>query len=296
MSATPACYREYLPCAALRSRVRSFFTFAIGVDDTYTRPAARTNPRLEVIRGSGDPCWSNLLADVHSSLVCCVSGSYSIDGLWNPSTPHSHVIGPISRWRKTAPSGPLMQIGAYFAPNAVAEFFEPGLADRVVALESMWGADAMQLDEQMNRAKTDAERISVFEKLLLQRLGSSRQHQIGLDLAGLTRWIAGKKGKASVEAMADLTGVSRQYLTRVFQDQIGIGPKLFCRLTRFRELMTASSNPGVNWAETAARLGYADQSHMIAEFREFSGSTPASLVQARTFHPFRYDSTRHRAE
>jgi AraC-like DNA-binding protein len=42
----------------------------------------------------------------------------------------------------------------------------------------------------------------------------------------------------------------------------------------------------VQWAEVAAELGYADQSHMIAEFRELSGLTPDALATQRWFHPF----------
>jgi AraC-like DNA-binding protein len=36
----------------------------------------------------------------------------------------------------------------------------------------------------------------------------------------------------------------------------------------------------------AAELGYADQSHMIAEFRELSSLTPEALATQRWFHPF----------
>ena len=40
------------------------------------------------------------------------------------------------------------------------------------------------------------------------------------------------------------------------------------------------------WARVAAELGYADQSHMIAEFRELSSLTPERLATERWFHPF----------
>jgi hypothetical protein len=42
----------------------------------------------------------------------------------------------------------------------------------------------------------------------------------------------------------------------------------------------------VNWAQTAIELGYADQSHMIAEFKEFSSLTPPRLASGSWFHPF----------
>ena len=46
----------------------------------------------------------------------------------------------------------------------------------------------------------------------------------------------------------------------------------------------------VQWAQVAAELGYADQSHMIAEFRELSSLTPDALSTQRWFHPFILDS------
>jgi AraC-like DNA-binding protein len=81
--------------------------------------------------------------------------------------------------------------------------------------------------------------------------------------------------------------VSRQHFSRQFREQLGIPPKLYCRLARFQSgLAPAESQEKINWAETAFALGYADQSHMIAEFRQFSSLTPQALVSGRWFHPF----------
>lgn len=47
-----------------------------------------------------------------------------------------------------------------------------------------------------------------------------------------------------------------------------------------------SAGEPVNWAQAALELGYADQSHMIAEYRRFSSLTPEMLASRRWFHPF----------
>jgi methylphosphotriester-DNA--protein-cysteine methyltransferase len=73
----------------------------------------------------------------------------------------------------------------------------------------------------------------------------------------------------------------------VFREQVGLSPKLYCRLARFQAgLCYVVPGGHVEWAQAAVQLGYADQSHMITEFREFSSATPDQLIAERWFHPF----------
>jgi transcriptional regulator GlxA family with amidase domain len=103
----------------------------------------------------------------------------------------------------------------------------------------------------------------------------------------LAAWVLQRHGRLTVECLAHAAGVSRQRLTRAFRERVGISPKLYCRLARFQSALGyVRRGRNVAWAQLAAELGYADQSHMIAEFREFSGLTPRRLVSGRWFHPF----------
>jgi AraC-like DNA-binding protein len=87
--------------------------------------------------------------------------------------------------------------------------------------------------------------------------------------------------------MAESAGVSRQALTRAFREDIGVTPKLYCMLARFQSgLAFASCEKAIDWAGLAVDLGYADQSHMISEFRRFSSLTPHELASGKWFHPF----------
>jgi methylphosphotriester-DNA--protein-cysteine methyltransferase len=108
-----------------------------------------------------------------------------------------------------------------------------------------------------------------------------------VDAAGLAGFILRHHGITRVDELAGSSGVSRQHLTRVFREHVGISPKLYCRLARFQSaLVHAGRGKNVDWAQEAADLGYADQSHMIAEFREFGGLTPHRLATEQWFHPF----------
>jgi len=292
MSSVTARYREYAPSAPLKSSVRAIFTFAVGWE-VGNGSLTQSEPQhtWEITRQRGDPFWSNLFADAHASLVCCVGGSYSIEDLWYPSRPLSHMIGPMSRSHSTTPGASFTQVGAYFTASGVADFLKfpvHELADRVVALEDLWGAEALRLEERLGELANDPERVAALEATLLGRLKSRRRHRTGFDLGQLTAYAQQRAGILSVAAMADLAGVSRQYLSRTFQDQVGVNPKLFLRLTRFRALLAASSIGTQHWADLATRAGFADQSHMIADFLKFSGSTPARITRSNTFHPFRW--------
>ena len=93
--------------------------------------------------------------------------------------------------------------------------------------------------------------------------------------------------RVSIESLASAAGVSRQHLTRLFHEHVGVSPKLYCRLARFQSaLVHAGAGERVDWARVAGDVGYADQSQMIAEFREFSSLTPHRLATERWFHPF----------
>lgn len=292
MASATARYREYSPSASLKTSVRAIFIFTVGGEGGNGSLADRERHyTLEVTRRRGDPFWSNLFADAHASLVCCIGGTYSIENLWRPSRPVCHIIGPMSRSHSTTPGTFLIQVGAYFTVSGARDFINlplHELTNKVVALEDLWGGEATRLQQRIGELGNDSERVAALESALLRRLRSRRTRQNVFDLGELTACAQQQGGRLSVAAMANLAGFSRQYLSRTFQDQIGVNPKLFLRLTRFRALLAASSIGSQDWADLATRAGYADQSHMIADFHKFSGSTPVELARSNTFHPFRW--------
>jgi AraC-like DNA-binding protein len=180
--------------------------------------------------------------------------------------------------------------GVYFHPAQASGFTQvPAceLTDRIVALEDLWGAAGSELPAELGDANTEAARIDRLESALLRRIGERRGSAVALDVSGLAAWVLRRRGRLTVPCLADTAGVSRQHLTRVFREGVGVTPKLYCRLARFQAgLAFAGCGKSVDWAQAAVEMGYADQSHMIAEFREFSSLTPQALATQRWFHPF----------
>jgi AraC-like DNA-binding protein len=86
-------------------------------------------------------------------------------------------------------------------------------------------------------------------------------------------------GRATIDRVAAAAGVSRQHLARAFAYHVGVSPKTFARVMRFRRALELAG--GHNWDDLAAELGYFDQSHLIADFREFAGTTPVPFFLSR---------------
>jgi AraC-like DNA-binding protein len=282
-----ACYREFAPHPALRGRVRAFFTFG----EKVARIPPHRRITLEAVFGPGDPFCSPLFADGNSSIVFHLGTTYRVGGAWLPSADGAcgKVIGAMSRVYTGSPAELPQMIGAYFEPaQAVAwtHVTASDLTDRIVELEDLWGPKACDLSTQLNEVD-EAGRIDRLESTLLARMDARRKSNRVLDVAGLAQWVLHRHGRTTVESVASTAGISRQYLTRVFRDDIGISPKRYCRLARFKAALGfAGRGTRVDWARAAIEMGYADQSHMIAEFREFSSLTPQQLAVERWFHPF----------
>lgn len=73
----------------------------------------------------------------------------------------------------------------------------------------------------------------------------------------------------------------RHFIAR-FRESVGLGPKRCARILRFnRALRLIDSGAPLSGAGVAYDCGYNDQSHLIRDFREFSGHTPTALVGVR---------------
>ena len=90
---------------------------------------------------------------------------------------------------------------------------------------------------------------------------------------------------AKVGDMAEATGIPLRRLQRLFARQIGMPPRAWLRLLRFRGAMLGVQQGGETLADTAAAQGYADQAHMAREFRSLAG-VPPSDARTRAKGPF----------
>src|SRR5260370_4382940 len=241
--------------------------------------------------GDDDSYRSPLFADGHISMVFSFGAACHADGVWRPSSAllPAKVIGAMSRVGPSSGGDRPEMVGVFFQSGQEFAFTQvpaSELTDQIVALQDLWGAAGSEVPEAL--CETDATaRIDRLKAALLGRIGEEQGQTVTFNAPGLAAWVLRGSGRLTVQDLADAAGVSRQHLTRVFRERIGVPPKLYCRLARFQSgLAYAGCGKHVNWAGAALDMGYADQSHMIAEFREFSSLTPETLASQSWFHPF----------
>jgi AraC-like DNA-binding protein len=82
-----------------------------------------------------------------------------------------------------------------------------------------------------------------------------------------------------MERLAALSGCSRRSLERRFDAAVGMPPKRLARIVRFQRVFReAREAASAGWVEVALRCGYADQSHLIRDFRELAGEPPTAFL------------------
>jgi AraC-like DNA-binding protein len=216
--------------------------------------------------------WSLTTPHVQALLPCPCS--YLVLGTERPG-----VHGVTTRRLEVELAGEGWVVGVRFWPGALRSFLDRPmheLRNRVVPLGDVFGPDGSDLERAV--ASTGPEgRVALVERFLLGRPRTVSPEALMVDraveLARTTPEVH------TVRALAERVGVSVRVLELRFREHVGISPKAMIRRCRVIELAEAvARGQRVDWAELAARWGYVDQAHLIRDFKEQTGATPASYA------------------
>ncbi|MTV38884.1 helix-turn-helix transcriptional regulator [Duganella radicis] len=202
-----------------------------------------------------------------------------VDILWQDGGQEGFAVGMMSSAILVASERPVRTLAVRFKPGMAGLFLATPLhvlTDQRAEIDQLWGrsdadrlADALWTSEAPERA-----RLAIIERELLRRLRAARPDGGALVRQALAL-LDGSGGEVRVEALAARLGVSRQHLAAQFREHVGLPPKLYARICRFRRATAALDAGGApDWAQLALECGYFDQSHLIHDFQQLAGSTP----------------------
>lgn len=99
------------------------------------------------------------------------------------------------------------------------------------------------------------------------------------DVAAAVAAIRQSRGTLKLSGLGPSLGVSRQQLARRFAETVGVAPKVFSRIVRLQTVMRRAGRGAPDWSALAHGLGYADQAHLINDFRALTGISPTVWFQ-----------------
>ncbi len=199
---------------------------------------------------------------------------------------HAVLSGARSNFFVIDTAGQQRVVGIQFYPGGAFPFFRMP-ADEAqnseINLEDLWRSRSAELRERMLAAPSAQAIFRILEQDLLAQLARP------LELHPAVRYALQHMRRAphiaTVQSVTEKIGLSQRRFIALFRQQVGLPPKMYCRVRRFQLVLhTLHQMDEVEWAQIALDCGYYDQAHFIHDFQAFSGITPTAYLAVATPH------------
>lgn len=180
-------------------------------------------------------------------------------------------------------TGKCQSVGVMLKPEAFPVLFRchaDELAHRHTQLGDLWsGVDLIV--ERLSEASSES-RLETLQEILVERLSGTAtvRPEINLAVAEI------KQGGKSIRDIVRQSGYSHRRFNELFRRAVGVNPKTFSGIHRFKKLLGQLSDSSEPLSVLALRAGYSDQAHMTREFRRFSGISPGEYQRRERRDPF----------
>lgn len=140
-------------------------------------------------------------------------------------------------------------------------------SDRGAAVEDIFGARGRALVEQVASQRTIAEALRVLAEFFAEEFASqSPPCNVNPSQYRINR----------AKDLAALLGLPDRTLHARIKEHIGLAPKRYLRLQRLHGTLNVCRRRAQSWSQISAMCGYADQAHMVREFQDLLGESPAA--------------------
>ena len=195
------------------------------------------------------------------------------------------VSGPHAEYFAIDSVATMRVAGIHFKPGGAFPFLgvpAGELQNRHVSLDDLWGSYADEIYARVASAPTPEAKLRALESALLERL------TMPLERHDAVAFALEQFARPAMRVVSDVTariGMSGRRFADRFRDEVGLTPKLYCRVQRFQDaLRRIHGHRQVDLAGLAYACGYFDQAHFNHDFRDFSGISPSEYLASATPH------------
>ncbi len=182
--------------------------------------------------------------------------------------------------------------GVVFRPGGAFPFLglpAGELQEANASLSDLWGRQAAaDLREQLLAARSPEAKFKVLERTFLSKITAPPHESVEPTHPAVSFAVQNFRNRPQrrISAVTDQIGLSDRRFIQLFSQQVGLTPKLFCRVQRFQQVLrnitSFAANSPIDWPQVALTCGYFDQAHFIHDFRAFSGINPTTYVANKT--------------
>lgn len=259
-------YREFHPSPYLKPYIDHIWVDQFALAKENKRENIIPDGMVELVFNFGAPYKRGLVNSKHTQ---------TING--------SHFIGIKSQSHYVEVNKDMVTMGVRFKPGRFSCFSKiPAgeLTDSCVSGKDIFGKTLTDLEHKIYHEKDVNAKVQLIDKFLLSNL------KIDDSKNEFDNWlnsIYNNPQECSIGSLSNQKHVNYKQLERKFLQYLGITPKHFWKIVRFNHALKLwSCSNQSNYTELAYNAGYADQSHLIKEFKMFTSKSPGEYFQNET--------------
>jgi AraC-like DNA-binding protein len=196
---------------------------------------------------------------------------------------HSYLIGGRSHSVNTFSAGALSLAGVKLDSRFLRSIIRTPLSEfreSTLSLVDLGDPQLLALEESVANARCIETVVGLLDNFFLAAMRDSQRNRNAVDV--LVARIQQDGGSTPILGWARDNGVDSRSLERSFCASVGMTPKQYARVVRFkRHYQALISRDGQKKSLSADLEGFYDQSHFNREFRHFTGVAPSTKLAGR---------------
>jgi AraC-like DNA-binding protein len=179
-------------------------------------------------------------------------------------------------------SGPFTIIAYFLYPPVLKQFFGYNAREFTnthLDLSLQQPSRGMNLNEQLLNATSLDSRLQLMNHYI-EKLAALNDTNLNKAIFFATQAIRKSQGLLSLKELQQELYITERTFQRLFESHVGISPKLFSRICQFHAAFQQLNvnRPG-RLIDIAYTTGYADESHFIRSFKEFTNCSPKEYLK-----------------
>ena len=197
--------------------------------------------------------------------------------------PKNFIRGQFSTYGSLISEGNIDMIAVIFHPLGLNPFVRCAMSElynHYIDVEDLEDIELNDLKRNISAELVVETCVQLIERFFIQRLvGTDCNYQ--RTQYAICQII--NQPQIEVNTLAESACLGYRQFKRVFSNYVGISPKEYYRVVRFqRALYLLQNHPGMEFVDLAYSCGFYDPSHLVKDFKEFTGCSPTQYLSSRS--------------